>query len=272
MKKIILVDSGNRKRGFFSSINLTLLTILWCKKNNINPVIGKSVLALYSDNLGIFSKKRPVDIFFPDAYSDDNMEKNKVDKIEISWVHNNQEIILEDESTISALRDINAELLLSISQDLKRYISEPPAIGVDNFDFSVHYRGCDYLKNTPGDHTPNLNPVDFYKKISPYILKKNNIYVATDDNSFISLLKDNGISINYFNNVTRKGPGRGVHIKSFLDYLNLSSKIQVSKGFEVFRDCYWLSKGSVYIGSNSNLMYYSKILNKNQKQINLSVR
>ena len=166
---------------------------------------------------------------------------------------------------------MNEELLLSINQDLKSYISTPPAIGVDIFDISIHYRGCDYLKNTPGDHIPNLNPKDYLKKITPFLLTNHSIYVATDDNSFINLMNNSGASINYFNNVTRRGPGRSVFIKSISDYLKLDSKIQVSKGFEVFRDCYWLSRGKQYIGSNSNLMYYSKILNKNQKQTNLSM-
>ena len=42
--KILLVDSSAEHRGFFSTINLTLLTLLYCKKNNIQPIIGTTNL------------------------------------------------------------------------------------------------------------------------------------------------------------------------------------------------------------------------------------
>ena len=49
MKVMLLEDKIPETRGFFSSINLTLLTLLYCRENLIKPIIGNSVLSLYSD-------------------------------------------------------------------------------------------------------------------------------------------------------------------------------------------------------------------------------
>lgn len=76
----------------------------------------------------------------------------------------------------------------------------------------------------------------------------------------------------YFNDVYRKGPGKGAHMRNKYDLFFQKNGIsQVKKGFEVFRDCYWLSKGEYYLGSNSNLMYYSKLLNPLQVATNTSI-
>jgi hypothetical protein len=82
---------------------------------------------------------------------------------------------------------------------------------------------------------------------------------------------DAGYGIAYFKDVYRKGPGKGAHMRAFFDILPFELGVsQVQKGFEVFRGCYWLSKGNTYLGSNSNLMYYSCLLNPSLNTINIS--
>jgi hypothetical protein len=42
-ERILLVDSIAEGRGFFSTINLVLLTLQYCYENNLTPVISSSV-------------------------------------------------------------------------------------------------------------------------------------------------------------------------------------------------------------------------------------
>jgi hypothetical protein len=264
MKKILLVDSIAEGRGFFSTINLLLLTILYCKENNLSPVISSSVLSLYGTNPKTI---RPFSEFFGNIFLG---EPNNLDSLEISYVHNKGILDFNDPEVISSLSSINKIIVNNINHDLKIFINKPP-LGVNsNSSISIHYRGCDYLKNTPFNHIQNSNPKDFLKKISNLIIGEG-VFVATDDISFISQIKALGNNVSYFEDVYRKGPGRGAHIKSLFDKLGLTNKQnQKRKGYEVIRDVFWLSKNNLYIGSNSNLMYYSKLLNSAQHQINTS--
>lgn len=253
-------------RGFFSAINLTLLTILYCRQNNIQPIVGNSVLSLYGSRL---EKKRPFSEFFGAAF--DGPISKSAETLEISLVHNNQLLSFNDDLVIQELRLINRELLVNMEPDLKDFINSPPSLSSPSFDISVHYRGCDYLKYTPAFHHPNLKPEVFIRYIEKFIFG-HKVFVATDDDSFIGILIDKGFDIVYFKDVYRKGPGRGSHTRSWSQHFGLPGLVsQKRKGFEVFRDCFWLSKSNHYIGSNSNLMYYSSLLNPLQVSKNLSL-
>jgi hypothetical protein len=267
--KILLVDSSAEHRGFFSTINLTLLTLLYCKKNNIQPIIGNSVLSLYSSKLFWRDRTRPFSEFFGEAYDESFL--TSTDSLEISWVDNNQLLSFDDEQVVQELRLINNELLVHMSPTLKEFITIPPLnISNSSLDISVHYRGCDYLKNTPIDHSPNLVPESFIELLDG-IIRNKKIFVATDDDSFLKLLIDMGIDVIYFEDVYRKGPGRGSHIRTRWQRLGFPSRVsQKQKGFEVFRDCFWLSKSNLYIGTNSNLMFYSSLLNPSQNLLNVN--
>ena len=262
--QILLVDSGAKARGFFSTINLTLITIQYCYEINLIPVIATSVLSLY----GTDSKKiRPFSEFFGDVFSGDLSNANV---IEIDYVHNRSLLECNNSTVIKNLALTNKILLENMNEDLKRFVDIPPSGNYLNTSVSVHYRGCDYLKNTPRDHTKNSTPSEFLKKISELINGKK-VFVATDDNSFVKLMETSGYELSFFEDVYRGRPGKGAHFKSFLENLGLINKNkQKIKGYEVIRDVHWLSKNSTYIGSNSNLMYYSKLLNPEQIQVNLS--
>ncbi|MEI6095537.1 MAG: hypothetical protein WCR08_08795 [Gammaproteobacteria bacterium] len=265
MKQKILVDSISEQRGFFSSVNLTLLTILWCVRNNIEPVIGHSVLSLYSSRL---NKTRPFSEFFGVAY--DRPVAKSSEKLEISFAHNKRLLSFDDADVIQDIRSINQELILGLTPKLNAFIHSPPDMSYPSFDISIHYRGCDYLKNTPIDHKPNLKPDAFITRIEKLISGRK-FFVATDDDTFLNCLFEKSFNPVYFKEVYRKGPGRGSHIRSRLQRLGWPSLVsQKHKGFEVFRDCFWLSKSNYYIGSNSNLMYYSKLLNSQQVSHNIN--
>ena len=255
MNKLILVDSFY-ERGFFSSLNLTLLTIHYCNINNIIPIISDSIMLLYKPR---FSTKRPFSIFFGDIYSDDI--DDSIEKIEISWVHNSNTLHFNDENVINSLREINNILLKNLTPELTEFINKKPFLFNDNLDLSIHYRGCDYLKNIPENHKQNLDPIQFIDQIKNMI-DKVNIFVATDDKFFINILKSKEYNLCYFKDVYRLGPGRGTHMKTRLQRLGFPALTsQKRKALEVFRDVFWLSKSKCYIGSNSNLMYYSNLLN-----------
>lgn len=265
MKQLVLVDSISEQRGFFSSVNLTLLTILYCMKNNIQPIVSDSVLSLYGSR---FKRIRPFSEFFGTAY--ETPISKSTETIEIAWVHNNQLLSFNDPLVIQDLRLINNVLLSNITPQILEVINTAPDCLNNFFDICVHYRGCDYLKNVPVDHQPNLQPEEFMANIEKLIIGRK-FFVATDDDKFLDLLIEKGLDPIYFKDVYRKGPGRGAHIRSRLQRLGLPSLIsQNRKGVEVLRDCFWLSKSNHYIGSNSNLMYYSSLLNPNQVSNNVN--
>jgi len=126
------------------------------------------------------------------------------------------------------------------------------------------------LKNTPLNHAPNRTPSEFLATIN-YLIAEAPIFVATDDDTFIDLVLSRGLHVSHFRDVYRRGPGRGAHMKSFFQKISIiNSHTQHRKGLEVLRDVHWLSKSNTYIGSNSNLMYYSRLLNPNQRLINIT--
>jgi hypothetical protein len=264
MKKILLVDSTAQHRGFFSTINLTLSTILYCKINQITPIISHSVLSLYGSNA---SKIRPFSEFFGTAYNEEY--SGNTEHLEITKVHNENLLDTTSPAVKNELRMINSDLISQLTPAVLNFINTPPIPLISNFDVSIHYRGSDYLLNTPVGHRPNLQPKEFANVIEKYIAGKY-AFLATDDRSFPLLLSRLGHRFCYFKDVYRKGPGRGVHIKSIWQRLGLPALVsQNLKGRQVLRDCIWLSKSNLYIGSNSNLMFYSGLLNPNQTTINL---
>jgi len=263
-KSVLLVDSSAEGRGFFSTINLVLLSLQYCYENNLTPVISSSVLSLYGTQPNIV---RPFTEFFGDIFS--GGQENLM-SMEISYVHNQNFLDFNNPEVVNKLSLMNKVLVDNLNVDVKDFIKTPPLGDYLNNSISVHFRGCDYLINTPLNHVPNSTPQIFLDKISS-LIKGCQIFVATDDISFINLMKLSSYEVSYFEDVYRKGPGRGSHFKSFYERLRLINKNkQMRKGCEVMRDVYWLSKNNVYIGSNSNLMYYSKLLNLQQHQINLS--
>jgi len=190
--------------------------------------------------------------------------------MEIAHVHNSNLLNFDDPEVVKKLSVLNKVLLDNMVEPLKNFIHTPPLGDYLNSSISVHFRGCDYLKYTPINHVANSTPQEFLRKIE-HLISGKGVFVATDDISFVDIALSRGHDVAYFSDVYRKGPGRGVHIKSFLERWGfINGREQTRKGYEVCRDVYWLSKNDLYIGSNSNLMYYAKLLNPAQRQINLS--
>jgi hypothetical protein len=264
MKKILLVDSTAEHRGFFSTINLTLATILYCRLNQLDPIISYSVLSLYGTNP---LKRRPFSEFFGSAFNEDF--HNDIECLEITRVHNESLLDTNRPEITQELRAINDDLISQLTPSVREFVNTPPRPFVNGFDVSIHYRGCDYLQATPIDHQPNLKPKEFLGVIEKHIAGKR-VFLATDDRSFPKILSHLSYKFSYFEDVYRKGPGRGVHIKSLWQRLGLPVLVsQNLKGKQVLRDCIWLSKSNLYVGSNSNLMFYSGLLNSNQITINI---
>lgn len=262
--KIRLIDSGSGARGFFATINLTLMTLQHCAENDLDPVIDSSVLSLYGTDV---KKIRPFSEFYGEIYPED---RHCLKTIEIDYIFNRGVTDFNDPDVMRKLAVINDILLGSMGKDLKCFIDNPPLGSYQNTTVSVHYRGCDYLRNVPQNHFRNYTQVKFLTKISE-IVEDREMFIATDDYSMIGLMKSYGYEFSYFEDVYRGRPGVGSHFKSFFEKLGFGApEKQKRKGFEVIRDVHWLSKNRTYIGSNSNLMYYSKLLNLDQDQINLS--
>jgi len=266
-RKVLLVDGSAEARGFFSTINLLLLTLYYCSENDIVPIISSSVLSLYGSRP---KEVRPFSEFFGDIFIGEKCDMQNIENLDIAYVHNNNLFNFENPSVIEQLADINRDLLDNLTDEVESFINIHPTGEYFKSSISVHFRGCDYLKNTPLNHAPNRSPSEFLATISDLIAGAP-IFVATDDDTFIDLVLSQGRHVSHFKDVYRRGPGRGVHMKSFFQKMSmLNSHKQFRKGLEVFRDAHWLSKSSTYIGSNSNLMYYSRLLNPKQRLINVT--
>jgi hypothetical protein len=266
-QKRLLVDRSAEVRGFFSTINLLLLTLHYCAENDIEPIVSSSVLSLYGTQP---RKVRPFSEFFGNIFADQICETDKLEIMDIAHVHDSNLLNFENPTVITQLSILNKILLNHLTDEVENFISNRPSGEYFDSTMSVHFRGCDYLKNTPQNHRPNLSPSEFLAKIDS-LIPKEPIFIATDDISFIDLALTRERQVSYFTDVYRRGPGKGSHMKSFLQKTGLVNlRAQRRKGLEVFRDVYWLSKSDTYVGSNSNLMYYSRLLNPNQKLININ--
>ena len=268
---IILEDGGWPGRGFFSSVNLSLVAILWCQQKGLNPSIGNSILRLYSHPFTRNAfRRRPYSSFFGNSW----LPSKKCEELDIGdiWLSTIENIDINSESIINKLFAINTSLQARMPGDISNYTNAKPENWPTHYDVAIHYRGCDYLKNTPKDHVPNLAPEPFIEQILPLISNKNNIFVATDDSSFLRCLRKRNIKFYAFNDVNRAGPGKGSHIKNRLQRAGIEPlKAPFFRGLKVLRDCTHLSKATHYIGSNSNLMYYSRVLNPRIIVNNLSI-
>lgn len=94
--------------------------------------------------------------------------------------------------------------------------------------------------------------------------------MASDDRDFPALLASYGINHFVFKDVNRGSPGVGIHHQRFWQKAGFErpSKRRLL-GMQVLRDCFHLSKSDLFIGSNSNLMTFAKILNPSMKTINI---
>jgi hypothetical protein len=137
---------------------------------------------------------------------------------------------------------------------------------------SIHFRGCDYLSNTPEGHQPNLPPDKFLDIVLPMLPTNATIFLATDDHTMISSLRHLGLNILYFKDVDRGTPGRGIHSKTLFQNYGLEAILAPrNRGLQVLRDCVHLSKGDIFFGSNSNIMFFASLLNPAMKLVNLSL-
>jgi len=271
MKKKIILEDLTPYRGFLSALNVTLLSILYLNKKSVYAYIGKSILANYAHTFEkSFCKARPFSTFFGDFRRPPHDLRLNTLNIGELWLAIIQELDWQSDSIIREVSAINNDLCQYIPSKVSKYISRTPASWPMEYDVAVHYRGCDYISNVPKDHRQNFAKEEFLEKCIPYIKGSKKIFVATDDNSFISFLNANGLKPYSFSDVFRGGPGKGVHYRSRrqekgFEFINRP----YLKGVQVLRDCNHLSRSAMCIGANSNLMYYAKVLRPEIQLINL---
>ena len=272
MNKIVLEDH-HPQRGFLSGLNLTLLSILYLRKKNIHGLVGKSILSNYAHAIDNYvCKSRPFSSFFGDFRQPGNYLNLSKEYIDEQWLSIIKELDWQGSSVISQLSTINAELLESCPTRVTKYINQTPKSWPNQYDIALHYRGCDYLANTPSHHKPNFSKEIFFEKCLPYLKTNKTIFVATDDNSFVNFLENKDINFYTFKDVIRGSPGKGVHAINRFQKIGLELPHKpFLRGTQVLRDCVHLSRADQYVGSNSNLMYYANVLNPGILLTNLSV-
>lgn len=269
-RKIILEDTSWYGRGFFSSLNLILFALYWCKENGIDASVGETPLRLYTHPISRkLTKRRPFSSFYGNHLSTDG--KHEQVFLDDIWTRGIQEVDAESQVVIEALHSVNEVLRSHMLRHVSQFTSSGPSHWPTFYDATLHYRGCDYLANTPKHHIPNLRPEDFLDAVLPLIENKERVFVATDDSRFIGLLKKRRPDIFSFKRVARGLPGKGTHQKTRLQRYGIEwPRSPFYRGLQAMRDCTHLSKTDTYIGTNSNLAYHAKILRPSLQVINLS--
>jgi len=260
-------DRGSRGRGFFSSLNLTLLALLWCELNHYEILIGKSVLKLYSHSWHHhFLKRRPFSQFFGSAFEsvDVGIDSTKAKTVFLDdiWTRYRSDLLWDSLDTIQRLSSINKILLSTMPSDIRNFITEVPRNWPNTYSHAIHFRGCDYLHNVPDQHKPNLAPLEFSNQAVRAASPFTNLFIATDDITFLRTPVACKENVYCFRDNIRSVPGRSVHKKTLIQSLGLEkSDHPFLRGVQALRDCHHLSKAELYIGSNSNMLYYSRVLN-----------
>lgn len=176
----------------------------------------------------------------------------------------------DDESVMSELRLILEDLFRQMPAPVFDYISNPPGGWPSRYRTALHYRGCDYLDNVPPFHTPNLDRNEFLRRIRSLIDSESGLFLASDDRHFSELLSGQGFQHFVFDDVMRGRPGVGIHHQRYWQKVGLEHPDKRRLlGLQVMRDCFHLSKADLYIGSNSNLMMFAKLLNPSLEVINV---
>jgi hypothetical protein len=271
MKQIILEDH-NPQRGFLSALNLTLLSIFYLQKRDIQAFIGQSILSSYAHLLDKrLCKTRPFSSFFGNYRHTSEPSKLEIVYIDKLWLTIIEEVDWQSKIIITELNKINQALVQSTPAKVNQYTNKIPPSWPSIYDLAIHYRGCDYLANVPLHHKQNFDKETFLMQCMPFIEDSRSIFVATDDDSFVQFLEKQGLQFFAFKDVKRGKPGRGVHTISKWQKFGIElPQKPFLRGIQVLRDCTHLSRAKKYIGTNSNLMYYSSVLNPEIKLVNLS--
>ena len=287
MKPKVVIEDRASWRGFFSTLNLLMFAIVWCEDNGFQPIFGKTLFTDYSHSLVTLLGRNPFNSFWVSDYGTITVNRDIVSVIDINdifmsrdWYHNNIEFLPRLQQLS---RSFVGKLLV---EKAKRYMESRPSLYHQNTNYSelqysnnflksappasVHYRGGDYLANTPGAfHQKNISPDYYAELLTEHIPEGSNVFVATDDSSFLNILSKKSFAVYSFNDVQRGKPGRGVHRRSKLQKLGFERfSMPWLRGMQVLRDCDHLSKGKVYYGTNSNLMFFASLLNPEMKTIN----
>jgi hypothetical protein len=282
MSVILLEDRLSNGRGFFSSINLLLFSLLWCEDNGLKPVVGQSILKAYSHSVYSLFGRRPFTQFFGESYTRDNLP-NMPSRIDIGDIfevrdwYSSEDLYLRLHIIASRLvNDLSPpavyDYIYNVHADMSgRYPGRKRINVYDSNTVSIHYRGCDYLANVPVGHNQNISPSEMAAKVISLLPSDCKIFVATDDKSFLNILSSAGLQFSCFDAVQRGGPGRGIHHKRRLQSLGFEKLHKpFMRGLEVLRDCIFLSQSKYYFGTNSNIMFFARLLNPELCIVNLN--
>lgn len=164
---------------------------------------------------------------------------------------------------------------LEVNEFIKKYIHILPEIQekIDNivqskFDgynvITVHYRGTDKISEAPRTKYEKVT-VELRNQITDLNGKEYRIFVATDEDAFLTYMKDEfPDKVIWYEEAIRSTDGNPVHMGG--------SHSRHHVGEDAIIDCILLSKGNLLIRTSSNLSRWSTYFNPHVPVIELSKR
>lgn len=259
-KEKFVIGARGKNVGFFSNFFGVINNLIWCEKNNKNPVVFWDKTNLYYD----FCRGENVWEYYFNPISSLSYEQG--DKIRVSY-------LAPDGSGVKAkgyllFSKITNDYRQYMHKVIKKYITLKPEVSkkIEKY-YNQHLRG----KKTIGIHVrgfrDGVRPLDIKKIIkTANTCECDQFFIATDEEKNIEILK-NGLNkkIIYY-------PAHRSLDSNFL-YLQPSSKLNVSKaelGEEVLIEATLLSLCNLFIHSASNVALAVLFLNPELKNIYLS--
>ena len=109
-------------------------------------------------------------------------------------------------------------------------------------------------------HTGLISPTDFIRQIAVYLKQNgiNPVFIATDDEDFIEILRTTYPYLNLVHQETERGKSGiafGVHFNSG------TSSDRIRRGYEIITDIYAMARSSCLLCGTSGIPTLAKIIN-----------
>jgi hypothetical protein len=241
---VITTDPTYLSEGLFGQVMLFIMEIL-PSFENIEPRPYFEIKSLKYGNAPDF-------MVVPGAFDQVTTKQMNADHISLQYLRTKENLYVlgDDFNYANSLFTQYFLIPETVTELVDNFITMSPNTNFNN-TLGIHYRGTD--KNTDFTQT---NPVsmEYMCSIVSDILKEkpylNQIYLATDENEFISFLKTR-----LQGTIPVLSCGETVFWKA------IDPENNISKAKEAVRDCVLLSKCKIVVKCQSALSAFSKVLN-----------
>lgn len=253
-------------RGFASNIICLLGALKKFPESTIVPV--PPFLSLYSDNplnswaeyftpnynsrISLYNPllDKPTkasiiqfsDCFPLPSYEEDSLSKGNASRLAI------EKLSVEFNKNLQLRPEVLSQILQNYSLSSKKSY------------LSIHRRMTDHAM-----HTEILSNHSFSLSIEKYMLGHRNVFLATDDISFIAWFKNRFNNINLlYNDVERTDGSVGIHFKP------ASSSTKIKRGLDILADIIAMSYSKYLLCGASGIPVLAKIINPSMNMINVT--